>query len=163
MPNKELTWGMSIDEFLSKTYGAETMIPNNEQFEAFRYHHIEENDITTLTPPINYSLDNIPIEADVAYVFKNKEGLYKAGYSWIFNENELAEAKESLTTLKDNLNLKDFILAEDFELPDLSQWNEATPPYQYKWLSLNEKDKYIEISINKVKQYFIIQLTLSKE
>lgn len=162
VPNKDFTWNTSIDEFLSKTHGAETMTPDNEKFEELRYHHIDESDITTLIPPVAYSFAKIPIEADVAYAF-NKEGLYKVGYSWIFNGNQSTEAKKSLEILKNDLNSNENIIAKDFELPDLSKLGDTTLPYQYKWSLSNETDKYIEMSINKLQQHFVLQLTIEKE
>ena len=158
IPSPGLAWNMGTDDFLSKIYGAETMNPESEVFEEYRYSYSEEANITTFTPPVSYRIDHIPCESDVAFAF-SKDGLYKVGYSWIFGDNKADAVKETLKILADDFNSNPNIVASQFEVPDLSTENNANFPYEYRWLLVDNSDRYIVLSVFNLKGY-IVQITV---
>ena len=107
VPNSEFTWNVSKEDFLSRIYGADTLDPNSNSFDEYRYFYSKETNITTFTPPISYAVDNIPGKAEVAFAF-NERGLFKTGYVWTFKSNEINKAEKVVTILAGDFNTSYF-------------------------------------------------------
>lgn len=159
LPNTEFVWNMGTEEFLSKVHGADTMNPESELFDAHRYFHSDESNITTFTPPISYVVDGISGEADVAYVF-NENGLFKSGYSWTFKNSEAEKLKEAISVLVEDFNSHTNIEANNIEIPDLAKSGEESFPYKFQWSIIDKPNHYIELAVLNLKDNYILQLTI---
>lgn len=159
LPNKDFTWNMKEADFLSVVYGAETMDPESESFEYYRYYHSDEQNITTFTPPVSYRIDGIPCEADVMLVFDEK-GLSAAAYSWVFEETEGEEAEKTFALLAENINSDPNIRPEQFELPDLSVGNTTDFPCRYSWEPMDGSDIDINLSALRIQGHLIAEFVI---
>ena len=163
VPGTGFVWNMGIDDFLSKVYGADTLKPDSQSFDKYRYSYQEEISITTLRPPLLFSIDNIPGSAQVTYAF-DENGLYASVYSWIYNNDsevqKLESVKKAVEVLMDDLNSNPHIIANYFDIPDLSKSSEGDFPYKFKWLLTKQSHRYIELSISKLQYSYIISFTI---
>lgn len=159
LPNLELAWNMETGAFLEQIYGAETLNPEQEAFEADRYYHSEEQKITTMTPPICYQIDRIPQKAEVTYAF-NETGLYKAGYSWIFEENEIESITNTISILCDDFNASACLTESIIEIPDFSKEETMKLPYRVTWLPVDSSGQSVELLLNKIQDSFFIIVTV---
>lgn len=159
VPNSEFTWNVSKEDFLSGIYGADTLDPNSDSFDEYRYFYSKETNITTFTPPITYAVDNILGEAEVAFAF-DERGLFKSGYVWTFKSNEINKAEKVVTILAEDLNTNENIIENQFEIPDLMNKDTTAFPYRYQWFPACGTQEYIELSILKIQEYIIIEVTV---
>ena len=159
VPNSEFTWNVSKEDFLSGIYGADTLDPNSDSFDEYRYFYSKETNITTFTPPITYAVDKIPGEAEVAFAF-DERGLFKSGYVWTFKSNEINKAEKVVTILAEDLNTNENIIENQVEIPDLMNKDTAAFPYRYQWFPACGTQEYIELSILKIQEYIIIEVTV---
>lgn len=164
LPNPDFAWGMTTDDFLSKVYGADTMDPDSENFDNYRYSHSEEANITTFSPPISYAIDGISDKADVGYAF-DANGLYQSAYSWIFKSSETEKAAKTVEVLAADLNANPNIAANRFEMPDLSKDARDNPSflYEYKWSLVNGAEQSIKLLVSgKIPNAIIVTLAIGK-
>ncbi len=145
---------MSTEDFLAKVYRADMLRPDSETFDFYRYHYIEEKDITTYTPPIEYKVSGIPGEMDVAYVF-NRDGLYRAGYSWGFpaaDEQKVEKAQTVVKTVVEELNSNPKLTPEPFDLAELlEQLEDSTPAVtKHRWIYTDNPDLRIELMCSNI-------------
>lgn len=159
VPNSEFTWNVSKEDFLSRVYGADTLDPNSDSFDEYRYFYSEETNITTFTPPISYAVDNIPGEAEVAFAF-NERGLFKSGYVWTFKSDEINKVEKAVTILVEDFNVNENITKNQFEMPDLSNKDTVAFPYGYQWFPVSGTQEYIDLSISKLRESIIVQITV---
>ncbi len=159
LPNNEFTWNMGKDDFLSMVYGADTMDPDSESFEEYRYFYSEETNITTFTPPMVYAVNDIPGEAEAAFAF-NEGGLFKAGYVWTYKADEAEKAEKAVTILAQDFNTNENIVEGQPEIPDFSDEDSNPFPYRYQWPLVGGSQGYIELSVLKMQENIIVQLTV---
>lgn len=133
-------------EHLSKVYQADIFDSSSKNFEQYRYSYSEETKISTFNPFITYKITSFPKETEIMFVF-DESGLFRADYAWMFEDTEVENIEKTLQLLVDDLNANPNIVPNEVELPDFSDKNALTLPYQYQWELTSEPDKYIKVDI----------------
>lgn len=161
LPNTEFVWNMEADEFMENTYGADVLDPNSKTFDSQRYFYSEEQNITTLSPPVCYSIDKIPITAKVIYAF-HEDGLFKSGYSWKFEEDNIEDLNETLSILINDLNSNSNLIEQNIDIPNLSENETLNFPYTITWTLINSLESSITLRLNKMQHTYLLDITIDE-
>lgn len=161
LPNVDLTWNMSIEEFMEDIYGADMLNPESKNFDSYRYSYSEAQKVTTLEPPILYSISDFPKKAEVGYAF-NENGLYMAGYSWIFKAEETEDARKTAASLLDDLTANPYLIRQTAEVPDFSKDEIGDIPYIVTWTLTDSSEQSVELQLllRKIQNSVAVSVTI---
>lgn len=161
LPNIELSWNMSVEEFMENIYGADALNPESESFDTYRYSYSEEQKVTTLSPPILYDIYDFPKKAEVTYAF-HENGLYMAGYAWMFKTEEAEDAQKTAKALSDDFNTNPCLTEQKVEIPDFSKKETEDIPYTVTWTLADSSKQPVELQLllRKIQNSILVSVTV---
>ncbi len=116
------TWHMTEEEFLNTVFGAETLNPDSDKFDELR-RGTNDNNITSLSPPINISFKDYDWIVSPEFVFDENKRLTQIAYRFQFQDSEKSKYIDSLIQFIIEMDNNPNTIAEEREFDNWGEIN----------------------------------------